>query len=363
MTPLQLDEALIYRKGSRFQRWAYEHAARFFHKRGVRRYGCSDRGNRYAHLLHPEDTALNFLSPAIARALADRFNSHKAGDRDRAETNTVASQPCCFNLFVPLAADLPLASVVFSELMGTPVAVEHIELEFTPDHLRALPGYELRERSESLGDQSGNAGTDADVAVFYQAGGRRGILLVELKYIESEFSACRAYATKNAERANVLRPLCNSSAFVPLVTESRRDARGKPLCGYTKYRNWELTQHSACFDWESIAALPACPFSGSAQQLWRNLLLAEHVAKQRHLDTFGFWVMSPSRNDKLWTQGGEDVFDAVSRLLRPNERARFRRMTIESVLNTIESQLASADARRSWWIEAFRYRYVPASPA
>jgi hypothetical protein len=140
--------------------------------------------------LHPEDSALNFLAPAIADAVAARFDSHKAGDRARAETNTVASQPCCFNLFVPLAQDLLLASAVFSALVGAPVVLDHIEIEFTPNRLVELLGYELGDRDESLGDQNGSGGTDADVAVFYRAGAERGVLLIEFKYIEAEFSTC-----------------------------------------------------------------------------------------------------------------------------------------------------------------------------
>lgn len=354
-----LDESRIYRSGSPFQRWAYEHAARYFHARGVRRYGSSRNGNPYAHLLDAEDSALNFLSPAIADAVAARFDSHKAGDRGRAETNTVASQPCCFNLFVPLARDLALASRVFSELMAAPVNVDHIELEFTPNQLRLLPGYELAERDESLGDQSGWGGTDADLAVFYRAGSFRGVLLLEFKYIEAEFSSCGSYTTQNAQRKALLRPLCDSREFVALVTEPRRGEGGRPLCGYTKYRNWELTRRSGAFDWESVSGLAGCPFPGSAQQLWRNLLLAEQAAQHRRLDHFAFWVVSPQGNDTLWREKGSDVFENFSQLLRPSERGRFRRLETENMLSTIESKLEASDDRRRWWIDEFRDRYLP----
>jgi hypothetical protein len=212
-----LDELLVYRAGYPFQRWAYDHASRYFHARGIRRYGTSHGGNPYAHLLHPEDSALNFLSPEIARAVASRFDSHKAGDRARAETNTVASQPCCFNLFVPLAEDLTLASSVISDLLGDPVQVEHIEIEFTPNQHGSLTGYELGDRDESLGDQSGSSGTDADVAIFYTCGAGRGVRLLEFKYIEAEFSTCGSYGTSNRERKVLLRPLCNSAQFLPIA--------------------------------------------------------------------------------------------------------------------------------------------------
>jgi hypothetical protein len=357
-----LDESLIYRSGPPFQRWAYEHAARHFHAQGIRRYGASKNGNPYAHLLHADDSTLNFLSPVVGEAVAARFDHHKAGDRARTETNTVASQPCCFNLFVPLARDLPLASNVFSDLMARPVTIDHIEIEFTPNQLRALPGYELGERGESLGDQSGSGGTDADVAVFYRSSAGRGVILIEFKYIESEFSTCGSYATKDEKRRALLRPLCKSASFVPLVTEPRRDDQGRPLCGYTKYRNWELTRGSTAFDWEKIAALPRCPFSGSGQQLWRNVLLAENVARERHLEQFAFWVIAPRDNDALWRGDGGDIFEEFGALLTASARQTFRRLQTESVLERVEARLSRSDERNRWWISAFRDRYLPPSP-
>ena len=357
-----LDASRIYRKGSPFQRWAYGHAARYMHARGVRRHGLSGNGTPYAHLLVPEDSGFNFLSPLIADALAARFESHKAGDRARAATNTVASQPSCFNLFVPLSRDLALASAVFGTLMGAPMVVDHIEIEFTPNQLRRLPGYELGERDESLGDQSGSSGTDADVALFYRTGSERGVLLVEFKYIEAEFSTCGSYNSGNAERRRLLRPLCDSAEFLPMVGEPRGDERGRLLCGYARYRNWALTRRSEALDWEEISKLPACPFASSGQQLWRNMLLAENVARQRSLQQFGFWVISPRRNETLWADGTGDVYANFARLIRPRERGRFRRLETEAVLGVIAAHLTPDDERRRWWVEEFRARYLGPEP-
>lgn len=358
-----LDESLIYRCGSPFQRWAYEQAARHFHARGIRRYGVTKNGNPYAHLLHPEDLALNFLSPAVADAVATRFDSHKAGDRARAETNTVASQACCFNLFVPLATDLALASAVFSGLMDQSVTVDHIELEFTPNRLGELSGYELSDRDESLGDQSGSGGTDADVAVFYRAHTGRGVLLMEFKYIEAEFSTCGSSNSSNRKRRARLRPLCDSREFLSVVSEARRDEAGHALCGYSKYRNWDLTKRSAVLNWEKLAELPACPFAGSGQQMWRNLLLAENVARQRRLAQFAFWIVSPRDNNTLWRENGGDVFEDLARLLTADGRSRLRRLHTENILETIERHLPPADDRGLWWVDGFRGRYLPTEQA
>ncbi len=356
-----LDDSLIYRGSSPFQEWAYSHAAHYFYERGIRRYGLSKDGNPYAHLLHPDDSGRNFLAPGIAAALAERFDRHRAGDRARAETNTVASQTCCFNLFVPLARDLGLASAVIGDLIGGPVSVDHVELEFTPNQLADLPGYELRGRDESLGDQSGSGGTDADVAVFYRAGGERGVLVVEVKYLESAFSTCKSYRSKSVERKLLLQPLCDSAAFTAVVTEPRRDDRGRLLCGYAKYDNWELTRASVALDWEKIARLPGCPFAGSAQQLWRNLLLAENVARQRRLADFQLWAIAPKKNEPLWNESGGHVFQDFARLLRTDQPSHVRWLDMELVLETIEARLPLDDARRQWWTGAFRQRYLAAT--
>lgn len=185
--PSDFDSVPVYCTGSPFQKWAYEQAARRLFDSGVRRYGQSKNGNAYGHLLHEDDFELNFLSAGIKDALLERFARHKAGDLKRARTNTVASQPCCFNLLVPMVEDLQLASSVFSKLMNRVIEIDHIELEFTPNQIGDLSGYQLDGRDESLGDQSGSAGTDADVAIFYRSEGARGVLLLEFKYIESEF--------------------------------------------------------------------------------------------------------------------------------------------------------------------------------
>ena len=112
-----------------------------------------------------------------------------------------------------------------------------------------------------------------------------------------------------------------------------------------------------------MSGLSGCPFTGSAQQLWRNLLLAEQVAQHRRLDHFAFWVASPRGNDTLWRAQSSDVFEDFAQLLRPSERGRFRRLETESVLATIESKLEPSDDRRRWWTDGFRDRYLPRQAA
>lgn len=157
----------IYRSGNTFQARMYEHLARYNAKRGHRVFGVSSKGKTYAHLLPGADAKRSFLDDdRILAAVRKRFASHKAGDLHRVLGNAASSQQFCFNLFVPLASNLGLASQLFGALLGRDVTVAHIEIELTPNALQGPPGFE-RSRDESLADQRGTSGTDADVAVFF----------------------------------------------------------------------------------------------------------------------------------------------------------------------------------------------------
>lgn len=164
-----------------------------------------------------------------------------------------------------------------------------------------------------------------------------------------------------SEQTRALRPICDSPAFLKMATHPRGQEPQKARCGYSKYSNWRLSQDSELVNWKQLAECPKCPFSGSAQQLWRNLLLAENVARQRRLARFDFWVLSPSANKTLWIEKRRNVYDDTSQLLFPKERRRFRRLSLEEVLQTVEPSLPYDDERRKWWIGTFTERYLPNS--
>lgn len=343
----------IYRTGNPFQLRMYEHLARYNARRGQSVFGSTSRGNRYAHLLPIEDARRNFLdNDRIFSAVKRRFGSHKAGDIDRALTNTASSQPFCFNLFVPLAVNLELASRVFGALLSRAVTVAHIEIEFTPNAVNGPPRFE-RSADESLGDQGGSAGTDADVAIFFASeSGRREVLLIETKLIEEGFSACGSYGKKAGCKAR-----CSGSGFYGEMVERRAaDERGRPLCGYLRFANWRLTEASRAVDLQRVRAALACPFRFSGQQLWRNMLLAEHVARSRGLEDFSFWVVSPRENVELWRDPAGEVEHEFRRVLTPLGDARFRRVMVEDLLAVLRPIVAgTADAA---WAEAFAEKYL-----
>jgi len=350
-------DAVVYQSGNGWQRDRYAFMAEYLAQRGVRQFGRSRNGTAYRHLLAESAAIHNFLGDTrILHAVRRRFASHKAGDLVRTLTNTTASTPFCFNLFVPLQLDLELASDLVSHWLAKRVCVAHVEIEFTPNRCD-VAGFGLQE-DESLGDQSGSTGTDADVAVFYgDAVGTRGVILIETKYIEAGFSTCTSYRNKPRVRS-----VCDAGDFYErLVRPHLALPPASPDCGYVRFANWALTNKSALFDAAAVASAPGCPFRGSAQQIWRNLLLAERVAAARGLDELHFWVLAPVQNTYLWQEGTVEVELAVRELLTRRGRESFRRLELQR--DFTDPLGAIARTEHAEWLAKVVERYVPVPTA
>lgn len=309
-------------------------------------FGLSKFGNSYKHLLRDEHSRFNFINDEIYRATKDRFIKYKAGDLDRILSNTAASQPYCFNLIIYLQQHLLLADILFSKLLNKAITVKHLEPEFTPNQCDNIFGFE-RIKDESIGDQNMKLGfgTDADIAVFYTYDNdKKGILLIEFKFIEAEFSVCSSYAKKKD-----IRSICNSENFFNDLVEPNNT-----LCGYNKYFNWHLTQKSLVVDGNKIKSLSSCPFRNGLNQLWRNMLLAEQVASARHCDEFGFWVFSPIENDKyLWKKGEtEQEFRSI---LTEQGNNHFKKVYLEIILDTLQTIISDKDD--IVWLTAMKEKY------
>lgn len=345
---------IIYPQGNVWQKKVYTHMATFLEVKEVTNFSTSERGDQpYKHLLSENEQKLNFITDEIYKATEERFADHKAGDFKRVSTNTAASQAYCFNLFVPLNQNKQLASKLFSKLFGKEIFINHIEIEFTPNakSLDKLDGFE-RQIDETIGDQGAVIGTDADVAIFYTYGnGKKGILLIEFKFIEPKFSVCSSYKNKKQ-----IKGICDSQEFYKTMVENKaKDERGQPLCGYNKYSNWNLTKGSKFISQSKVIAAPACPFKKSLNQLWRNALLAEKVAKARKLDEFGFWVFSPKENDEfLWENGVvKTEFEVI---LSPLGRDIFKKFHLEVILDKIEKE--DLDSYEKNWMKGMKEKYL-----
>lgn len=341
-----MKEVTVYKTGNKWQRNRYSYMAAFNLANGISSFGESEFGNRYHHLVDPDAAGPEYNLLGDNRILAEvenRFRT-KAGDKHRVLSNTVASQPCCFNLFAPLKfpENARLSNRLFSHLLRKPVEVEQVIIEFTP----------LTE--ESLGDQSAKGGTDSDVAVFYSYDqGEQGVLLIECKYIENEFSTCTSYQKKPSIRA-----ICDCNSFhADKFDGVAVSPNSRPDCGYRKYKNWNLTKGSAAFSEEAITSLNHCPFRFSLNQLWRNMLLAENVARVRNLSEFHFGVLYPVQNTFLWKNNGEDVEHAFRNILTPLGNRAF--MVLELEKDVVSYLIAESNTHSSKeWLKKFWIKYL-----
>jgi len=336
----------IFKEGkNKWQNNRYNYMSKFNQEAGIGDFGKSANGNYYYHLISEDNELYNFLKEErIFNEARSRFDEAKAGDWTRLVTNTAASQPCCFNLFAPLK--FPeygfIANKLFSELLEKKVNVKCIKIEFTP------------RKEESLCDQSKFGGTDADVAAFYECENFGGVILIEFKYIEAEFSRCTSYKMKNGKSRNNIakkniRPLCENYFYDKLISKgiNNLEPPSNPDCGYLKYKNWQLIRDSKVFDFEKIKKLKICPFRYSLNQLWRNMILAENVAKVRELEEFHFWVIYPKENTFLWENRRknhkENVEDSFNEILTEKGKKAFRKLELDKdVVSAIEKYVNDA---------------------
>lgn len=314
-------------------------------KAGITNFGKTKNGNKYKHLIQlDKKNNYNFLGEEeILRQVLERFDNGKAGDLVRVLTNTLASQACCFNLFSPLKISKYnfLADKIFSNLLNKKVSISNIEIEFTPN------------KSESIGDQSTFAGTDADVGVFYNYENKKGVILIEFKYIENEFSVCSSYKRKN------IKELCNENYYNSMISNNliSENHLNKFDCGYLKYENWQLTNKSNVFDNVKIQSQNYCPFRFSLNQLWRNMLLAEKVAEVRELDEFHFWVISPKENTFLWENRKQNNEIAFREILTNKGNERFKSLELDKDFISILENYTN-DKWSKEWLRKFREKYL-----
>lgn len=342
---MQKKDAKYYQigKSEKFANERYKFMSELNISNNIEHYGQSKHGTHYYHLIeYDENNSYNLLNePKILAEVNQRFQT-KAGDKKRVLTNLLSSQACCFNLFSPLKEfqNQSLTNKLFSKLLKKEVEIERIEIEYTPN------------QEESIGDQSKIGGTDADLAVFYKFGAKqKGIILVEFKYIENKFSCCSSY-TKKAK----IRTVCNSNNFL-VVHNKQAELNKKFDCGYMKYENWDLTKNSQVFDYRKVLESPKCPFRFSLNQLWRNLLLVEKVAKMNKFDEFHFWILCPEENLSLWSNHSEDVLKDFKSILTEEGENSIRKLDIEKDFVSFIEENSDNDWTKQW-INKFREKYI-----
>ena len=359
------NDASLYEKGNPFQKKVYRKMSSFLESNSeIKAFGKSRSGNYYKHLLTDEQSEFNFINKEIQKDTIERFSKHKAGDLNRIMTNTAASQPYCFNIIIHLKQNPLLANKLFSKLLNKVVKVQHIEPEFTPNCCDDIVGFE-RISDESIGDQNFQLGfgTDADIAVFYNyENSKKGILIIEFKFIEAEFSVCTSYKGSKKKpnetpeekqlrinRNNERQAICHSNNFYENLVITKNS-----LCGYNKYFNWDLTAKSKVIDINKIKSMLVCPFAFGLNQLWRNILLAEQVASARNCDEFGFWVFSPKENDDfLWKKGKTE--NEFRHVLTEQGNNHFKKVYLETIFEIFHSIIS--EPKNKVWLSAMEEKY------
>jgi hypothetical protein len=112
------------------------------------------------------ERGLNFLDDTIREVAEARIEFGRGVEPFRVRNNLLSSQPMCFNLFGPLAADFDLARVAVSAIIDPVDEVTDVIVEHAP-----------RPKREYLDDA-----TSFDAFIAYRRGGTYGFIAIETKY-------------------------------------------------------------------------------------------------------------------------------------------------------------------------------------
>lgn len=321
----KIDEGLAYTKGNSFRAIAEARARKY---RAEALHLVDYDG--YGHRLTDEDgnQGANFLPSLrhdILRAIQERSDNKKGVDRRRTLKNMLSSQAMCFNLFVPLNRDGGLAKRLLNHFVDGMNSVDGIEYEYTPEN-------------SIFGDQSGTVGVDCDVLVDYTAReGAKGLVVIETKYVESEFSLC-------GFRKSGQKDPC------PTPTTVKDDYSNCRYHYKKNYNYWKIAEESGLYRMKEIRSRP-CPFGGPLWQLWTNLSLAYALARDKRYSAFTYAVVCPKGNTKL--SRGNKVFSDFASLLRTPDV--FKVIHLEDIGRILKNE--STLQKCGPWVSEFIERY------
>lgn len=291
----------------------------------------------YGHKLVDKDAeqGMNFLPSLrneILAAVKKRNEEGKGVDIERTIKNMLSSQAMCFNLFVPLNLNKKYATAFFNQLLGDCQTItDDIEIEYTPS-------------KTIFNDQSGKGGVDCDALLQYKNGrGQNSLLVIETKYVESEFSIC-GFRKNELNKQKKKRDLC------PVDTIVNSDFSNCRYHYMKHYRYWEVAEESNLYKMDLIHN-DLCPFGGSLWQLWVNMTLAYGVAKGRGCDDFNYAVICHERNDKLSDNG--KVFLEFKKLLKNPKHLKI--IYLSEIRRSFE--LLEKDFPDLEWTKEFTERY------
>lgn len=320
-----IPEGKPYTIGKSFRAMAEAHA------RGYRKDILKVYPGEHAHWL-PSDEAnagKNFVESMrreIFDGVAKRKQAGKGIDFKRTTTNLLSSQAMCFNLFVPLKKWPNLLVHVLQKLIPGLHQIESLDLEYTPP-------------KEIFHDQIGLSGVDCDVLVRgIKANGEKVVVVIETKYVETEFSICGFRKRKS------ITP-CSADTIVGTDFSN---------CNYkTKkgYKYWDVSASGDLIK-QSFINFEACPFGDGKWQLWTNFCLAFGIAQYFEADEFHSLVVFPSQN--LALSRCNEVFDQFRNVITKPDR--FHPLRLEDVVGAIKEK--ASGGIENVWIDQFAEKYL-----
>lgn len=315
-----------------FQTDMYVHLIDWKWKHITRERGKA-RGEEYDAIL-PDRYADQFpmLYPqtvAAVKAHLQRFPFHVHGYFN----HMASSQAANINLFLPILlhpyADATLHAInpEFARL-----ATEYL------DHGWRIEFWD--EPFGALGDRSGTASTDADLAIaYYDHAGALCLWLIEHKLTEPEFTTCGGFSSRGRkERHDCTRRF----------SEILRDKKSCYYHDVVHCNYWNITDTNRDI-FVNHAKHAKCPFQGGMNQLWRNQLLALAV-EQDERQPYEHALFSVARhpgNTYL-----DRSLDAYRDLVGNNPR--FSVFTSADVIRAVEEH---GDARLGHWANWYKELY------
>ena len=206
--------------------------------------------------------------------------------------NLKSSWILCANLYFPFRKTDQdrnlLASFLQQHVARQIESLDAIELEYSEEQDVDL------HPSQLLGETGGNRGTgqtSPDLGLIVNGG--RGLVLVENKFTERDFSNCSArnHAGSAEREGNPDPDRCDHPLSV------LRDPAGQCHQSAWGRRYWEHL--AAVTDRKALAAMPCCPAARRGYQLFRQTALAEGIAGSKKYDLTVSAVALDVRNEDL----------------------------------------------------------------
>ena len=193
-----------------------------------------------------------------------------------------------FNLFMPfrLGEPGPLA-VLLGRHLDRLLQVDHVVFEYAgPAHVLAEVAGEVPEEDEPF--------TASDVAVFVtDQQGRHGVILIEVKLTEGEFSRCNGATSRGNHRKDV----CTSAETFfadPSTCYLRHPYQAKRDRRYWQIFEREFGSVREAFPGADLDG--PCPFRGDGQQPMRNHALALGLVQRGVMDFAAFGLVHHDDN-------------------------------------------------------------------